>query len=308
MGMMHTNLLQPFYHPLCTRAGVAIDLLRLDLIDPTVSGNKWFKLMPLLELLDGSQPILSFGGAYSNHLHALARLGYKQGFRTIGVIRGEPQQTPTTEDLELWGMKLHFVSRSDYRQKNNPEFIRALQARFGQFFLLPEGGANEMAIQGCSDIWSLVGESYRPNQVFVSVGTGTTLAGLAVGAPSGTKLTGICASGGFDYLEAQIKDSLKAFSLNEDVSWCLESACNLRFAKVDTELSALWQRLSQLDLQLDPVYTLRLFHSIVRKLHRGVFSPGQRILLVHTGGLQGVRGQQLRLNRLASAHCGPVPL
>lgn len=305
---MLPSLLEPFNHPLFKRSAICVDILRLDRIDPFISGNKWFKLRPFFDSLDGQKPILSFGGAFSNHLHALARMGHQRGIKTIGVVRGTPQQTPTLDDMQSWGMALHFVSREAYKNKESSNFISALKQRFGPFFLLPEGGATDLAIQGCSEIWKYLPNDYSADRVFTSVGTGTTLAGLLLGAPKGTKITGIAASGNFDYLESEIAASLQSFQLNQGVRWNLESACDLRFAKLNSELAALWQRVDHLGLTLDPVYSLRLFHSVLRMLHRNELTAGERLLLIHTGGLQGLRGQQQRLSLLASAHCGPIPL
>ena len=311
---MKSVLLDRFDHPLFDRHEVSVDVLRLDKIDPLISGNKWFKLQPLLIGRKVKRPILSFGGSYSNHLHALARFGQRYEIPTIGVVRGERKYTPTLEDAERWGMQLHFLDRDNYRamrdsnsvQRSN--VIRELTARFGRFDLIPEGGATGSALQGCAKIWGLVPDDYRPDRVIVSVGTGTTLAGLVLGAPAGTRLEGVAAITDFNYLRPAIGAVLSGRRLNPDVSWTLLPGVDLGFARLNAELAALWMAASQQNLELDPVYTLRMLHTLIRRLLKGEYKPGSRIMLVHTGGLQGLRGQQERLSRLASAHCGPIPL
>lgn len=311
---MDTALLQPFDHPLFERHCVRVDILRLDRIDPLISGNKWFKLQPLLERSEPQRPVLSFGGAYSNHLHALARFGQKHRIPTFGIVRGESKLTPTLEDAQSWGMHLHFVQRDQYRQlreRNNDveqPILAQFAERFGRFDLLPEGGATDEAMVSCGRIWSLLPQEYKADRVLVGVGTGTTLAGMVLQAPANTQLEGVAAIAQFAYLQPQIDALIAGRTLNRHVSWCLVEGAPLGFAKVNAELSGLLLRAQALQLALDPVYTLRLLHSFIRRVLAGEFAPGERILLIHTGGLQGLRGQQQRLSRLASAHCGPIPL
>ena len=308
------ELFERFEHALFDRHKVKVDILRLDRIDPLISGNKWFKLQPLLIGRTAKRPILSFGGCYSNHLHALARFGQRYEIPTIGVVRGERKYTPTLDDVERWGMQLHFLDRENYRAIRNSNFerrsnlIRELTARFGRFDLIPEGGATGTALQGCAKIWDLVPNDYRPDRVMVSVGTGTTLAGLVLGAPAGTRLEGIAAIADFNYLRPAVGAVLLGHRLNPDVSWTLLPGVDLGFGRLNAELAALWAAASHQNLELDPVYTLRMLHTLIRRLLKGEYKSGTRIMLVHTGGLQGLRGQQERLSRLASAHCGPIPL
>jgi len=313
---MSPEFLQPFDHSIFSRLGVEVAFLRLDLIDPLISGNKWFKLQPLLDRRNPKQPILSFGGAYSNHLHALARFGQQHGIKTYGVVRGEPRQTATLEDAQNWGMRLHFVGRQSYRDlrgdaavaDHSASILSELHRLYGDFYTLPEGGATKEALSGCSKIWSLLPTGYRPDRVLVSVGTGTTLAGLVLGAPEKCRVEGVAAIGEASYLVKAIEHQLIGRKLSPDVSWSLDAGVALRFAKLNSELSGLWHRVALLGIELDPVYTLRMLHYFLRKLHSDQYVRGEKLLLVHTGGLQGLRGQQQRLSHLASAHCGPMPL
>lgn len=311
---MDSEFLHPFDHPLFDRQGLTVEWLRLDKIDPLISGNKWFKLQPLLEHHTPGRPLLSFGGSYSNHLHALARFGQRHDIPTVGVVRGDGKLTPTLEDAQRWGMQLHFLDRQSYREVRDPGsgrrsmIIRKLTAQIGRFDLIPEGGATGAALTGCAKIWDLLPKGYRPDRVLVSVGTGTTLAGLVLGAPAGTRIEGVAAIADYGYLKGAIGAVLMGHRLEPDVNWRLIPGFDLGFGRVNAELSALWMAASHQHLELDPVYTLRMLHTFLRRLLKGEYSPGERILLVHTGGLQGLRGQQERLSRLASAHCGPIPL
>lgn len=311
---MSTELLHNFDHPLFAQRGLSVDFLRLDRLDPFISGNKWFKLQPLLERSAPRRPILSFGGSYSNHLHALARFGQRYEIPTIGVVRGEQKLTPTLEDAQRWGMQLHFLDRQSYRDmrvlgsEQRAAVVRQLTARFGRFDLIPEGGATKEAISGCAKIWDLLPPEYQPDRVLVCVGTGTTLAGLVVGAPVGTRLEGVSAIADYAYLESDIGAALAGRRVKPDVSWQLLPGVDLGFGRLNAELAALWHVASHRGIELDPVYMLRMVHSLVRRTLVGEFSQGERILIVHSGGLQGLRSQQARLSRLASAHCGPIPL
>lgn len=311
---MNSTLLQRFDHPLFARHNLSVDILRLDLIDPHISGNKWFKLLPLLPELRPGRPLLSFGGAYSNHLHALARFGQRYSIPTIGVVRGDPVETPTLLDAQRWGMQLHFIDRQSYRALRDeaaPQgkaLMADLAERFGEVELIPEGGATDAALRGCSTLWSLLPEGYRVDRLLVGVGTGTTLAGLALGAPEGVQLEGFAAINDYRYLERSIESVLALHNCSPSVRWRLLPGSELGFAKLNLELAALWSAAAARGVELDPVYTLRTLHAFIRRLLAGEYRAGERILLVHTGGLQGLRGQQARLSRLASAHCGPMAL
>jgi len=312
---MDLNLLEPFKHPIFAKHQLEVDILRLDRIDPMISGNKWFKLQHLLHRPSKRTRILSFGGAYSNHLHALARFGQQNGIPTIGVVRGELRSTPTLEDCQKWGMQLYPLGREQYRDIRaddetslGGDLRRELRARFGDFYLLPEGGATREAIAGCGAIWGYVPEDYRPSRVLVSVGTGATLTGLIAKAPPGIQVDGVAAIGDAGYLVQVVSTLLYGRELEEGVRWSLNSALPLRFAKLNGELAALWYRAEEAGVELDPVYTLRMLHYLLRNILAGNYRKGERILLIHTGGLQGLRGQRENLSRLASAHCGPMPL
>lgn len=310
---MSTSLIDPFIHPLFARHGVELDLLRLDRIDPLISGNKWFKLLPLLERERSQVPIVSLGGAYSNHLHALARFGQVHKIATLGIVRTDQLETPTLQDCQNWGMELRSVSRELYRElcgvdtSGSHTYFEQLRREMGDFDLLPQGGSTPSAVKACAQIWRHVPQPSRYQRVICGVGTGTTLAGLIAGSPDHMHFDGISALAQVESHVVEIKTQLASQTANARDTWGVEAGAELRFGKVNAELAGVWQRAVQQGLELDPIYTLRALHWLIRQVLSGRLSD-QQVLLVHTGGLQGLRGQQGRLSRLASAHCGPIPL
>lgn len=291
--------------PVFKQAGVQLELLRLDLVHPLISGNKWFKLKYALQAfqLSDCQRILSFGGAWSNHIHALAYAGFEQGIETVGVIRGEraAQLSPTLVDAERWGMRLEFVSRGQYRDKSDAEFVARLRNKYGDFYSLPEGGSGEWVIAGCREIISLF-DAAAYDLICCACGTGGTLAGLIAGKPEGATLLGVSALKGGDFLYADIRELLAAAGIDDPGGWSLALDCHEGgYAKVSSRLAAAMQYFTQHSgIGLEPVYTGKALLALLQKLERGEFARGDRVMLVHTGGMQGLRGmKQTLLNRLA---------
>jgi 1-aminocyclopropane-1-carboxylate deaminase len=288
--------------------GLNFDLLRLDQIDNLISGNKWFKLLPNLSSLASDDLVASFGGPHSNHIHALAYAAEKQGLKSVGFIRGEPQSTPTLEDAQSFGMQLIFIDRDTYREK--PTELLAQRYQLKDPYWIPEGGSNLNAVLGCAAIWqqsSLQGNDY--DQVYVAVGSGGTLAGLIAGAPRETELIGVSALGGCADLPERVSELLGQVVPNQadqSVQWSVEVALSQRYGKVTAELAATHVRAQTLGVVLDPIYTLRVFHYLNRQFVEGRLKD-KRVLMVHTGGLQGLRAQQQRINRLAGEFVGPLP-
>ncbi len=276
-------------------AGVILDIRREDLIHPIISGNKYRKLKyNLLEAKSrGYDTLLTFGGAYSNHIAATARVGKEQNFKTVGVIRGEElagQETlnPTLSIASGNGMTLHFISRAEYRQKNEPGFLASLQQHFGDFYLLPEGGTNILAVKGCEEI--LAGSDRKYNYICCSAGTGGTLAGLINSAHKLQQVIGFPALKG-----SFLKKDICNFARNQN--WSLEENYHFGgYAKVTEELIHFINDFREkTGIPLDPVYTGKMIYGILDKARRGHFSPGSSILAIHTGGLQGIAGMNEKL-------------
>ncbi len=274
-------------------------MLRLDLLHPQISGNKWFKLRLNLQAARarGYDTVLSFGGAYSNHLHALAAAGKMQGFKTIGVVRGEPV-VPINATLAFareHGMELYHVTRADYRNKSDPAFLASLQERFGEFFLIPEGGANIAGVQGCADIagllhWSApaAATSSRSERVVaLACGTGTTLAGLLLGRKEDYRILGVSALKG-DFLENDVRKALQNCGVADPGNWRItEEWHGGGFARFSPELLDFIQDFRRrTGIPLEPVYTGKLLLGLYRMMERGEFPRGTEIIAIHTGGLQ----------------------
>lgn len=207
----HPTPIQEIHDPLLKRHGVRLLLKRADLVHPVISGNKWYKLKyNLLEARQqGVSTLLSFGGAYSNHIHALAGVGSEYGFKTIGVIRGEAHEplNPTLRFAVAQGMVLHYLSRADYRLKQTPQLIEQLRQRFGDFYLIPEGGTNALAVQGCSEMLADVREGF--DVVVCACGTGGTLAGLIAGLDGERRVLGIAVLKGAEFLRDEVRRLLE---------------------------------------------------------------------------------------------------
>jgi len=301
--------LQKVDHPLFIRHGVELYIKREDLLHPQISGNKWYKLKyNLLHAKEqGYTRLVSFGGAFSNHLHALAFAGHHYGFETIGFIRGEVIEplNPTLADAVGWGMKLHSLSRSEYRRRHEPAFVRQLVEPFQRCFVIPEGGANQWAIAGCADIVEGISQQLPDyDYVCVPCGTGATLAGIVAALDStvenSAQALGFTALKGHASLASEVANMLSDFGCSDGLRWQLvdEFHCG-GFAKITPELVLFmrqWQQ--QTGIALDPLYTGKMLLGLCELLKRGFFTAGSKVVAVHTGGMQGVRGMQAQIERL----------
>lgn len=278
--------------------GIQLYIKREDLLHPEVSGNKFRKLKyNLLEARNSNfDSLLTFGGAHSNHIAATAAAGKHFGFQSIGVIRGEELEnsrekwSPTLKYAESCGMKFKFISREEYREKETPEFINKLKNYFDDFYLVPEGGTNELAIKGCAEILSEEDKDFH--FICSSVGTGGTLAGLINAATDSQKVLGFSALNS-DYLKDAISNMV-------DSSHC-ELILNYHFggyAKVDEQLINFMNDFSKkYKINLDPVYTGKLLFGIFDLIKQGYFPANSKILAIHTGGLQGIEGMNRFLKK-----------
>ncbi len=288
---------QELHFPWLKEKGISLCIKREDLIHPVISGNKYRKLKyNLLEAKNrGEHTLLSFGGAYSNHIAALAYAGKERDFRTIGVIRGEElkhhwQDNPTLKAAQAQGMQLYFLSREDYRRKEETAVLSQLKAKFGDFYLLPEGGTNALAVKGCEEI--LTSEDDTFDVICTCVGTGGTLAGLANAAWPHQRVLG------FPVLKGEyLKDSIRNFAQKDN--WELVPGFHFGgYAKVNADLVRFINRFKeQTGIQLDPVYTGKLFFGLLELIKQDTFAPGTRILAIHTGGLQGIPGMNIVLKK-----------
>ena len=281
--------------PVLDKMQIALFIKREDLVHPTISGNKYRKLKYnlLRATEEGHNCLLTFGGAYSNHIYSTAIAGKEQGLKTIGIIRGEEltqswKQNPTLRSAHRAGMELRFVSRSDYREKGTSKFLKELHQVYGRFYLLPEGGTNDLAIRGCEEILTDADEGF--NYICSSVGTGGTIAGIINTSLSNQKVLGFPALKG-DFLQ---KDICK-FVRNENWALLLDYHFG-GYARVNGQLiNFINEFKSKNQIQLDPIYTGKMMYGIVDLVERGYFPKNSKILAIHTGGLQGITGMNLKL-------------
>ncbi|MFH6944110.1 1-aminocyclopropane-1-carboxylate deaminase/D-cysteine desulfhydrase [Flavobacterium sp. FlaQc-50] len=276
---------------------ISLTIKREDLLHPFVSGNKFRKLKyNLLQAkAENQETVLTFGGAFSNHIAAVAYAGKEQGFKTIGVIRGEElfdkmEENPTLRFAQENGMQFEFVSREDYRLKNEISFLQNLKQQFGDFYLVPEGGTNELAVKGCEEI--LTAEDADFNYVCCAVGTGGTISGLINSAFPNQKILGFPALKG-DFL----KDEIRIFVKNEN--WSLISDYHFGgYGKINLELVEFINAFFEENkVPLDPVYTGKMVFGVIDMIHKNYFPAHSKILLIHTGGLQGIDGMNLKLKQ-----------
>jgi 1-aminocyclopropane-1-carboxylate deaminase/D-cysteine desulfhydrase-like pyridoxal-dependent ACC family enzyme len=272
-----------------------ITVLRLDRMGGLAPGNKAFKLRRVLAAAkqQGVSRILSFGGAWSNHLHALAAMGAREGLQTIGVVRGTEADTAMLRDVRRWGMQVVSVSREEYRRRNDPDYQRQLTQKFAPCLLLPEGGASIDGVLGCTNIAALADElAPGIDKVVVPVGTGTTLAGLAAGLHPGPSLVGVAALKNATDLEQRVNKGLQGAQVDAAVDWTIlhDHHCG-GFARASEDLKVFMLEFERVQgLLLEPVYTGKMFLAVHQLLASGAWRLDESLLLVHTGGLQGRRG------------------
>jgi 1-aminocyclopropane-1-carboxylate deaminase len=264
--------------------------MRLDLIDPVISGNKPFKLSEYIRSAKnaGHQGLATFGGAWSNHIHATAHAALQSGLRSIGIIRGERPGilSPTLSDAEAAGMELRFISRSDYRALRNN--IQSMEDSFPGFTVIPEGGAGAPGMRGAAGIMDLIpAEAY--DWIICACGTGTTLAGLISAATSRPQFLGISVLKGHTGLKNDINNLLKYSTENFHYE-IIDRFHAGGYAKFDDGLIDFMNDFHQrTGIPTDIVYTGKLMRAIDTLMSEGFFKPDARILAIHSGGLQGNR-------------------
>ncbi|MBS1951991.1 MAG: pyridoxal phosphate-dependent deaminase, putative [Cytophagales bacterium] len=261
---------------------------------PLVSGNKWWKLKYNLEEAQkhGHHTLLTFGGAFSNHIYATAAAAKELGLKTIGIIRGE-KVLPLNDTLSFaakCGMNLHFVSREEYRTKHSGEYIDCLHKQFGDFYLIPEGGTNELAVKGCAEFARKKLSKIDFDCVCLPVGTGGTLAGIISGLPTEKKIIGFSVLKNGEFLNEEVKNLVKNFSEKEFSNWHIETDYHFGgYAKKTNELDQfILQMKEQNDLPLEFVYSGKMVAGVFDLISKNYFSSGAKILMLHTGGLRNL--------------------
>ncbi len=274
-----------------------VSLLRLDRSGGLAPGNKSFKLHTYFAQAKqlGAARLVSFGGAWSNHLHALAALGHQHGIETVGIVRGEANESETAmlKDAVCWGMRLIRVSRNEYRRRHDPDYQQSLRDQFAPCLLIPEGGASVAGMQGCREIGEIVGRvAPQARRIIVPVGTGTTLAGLACSVDGDCELLGISALKGAADLERRVGELLRVAAPASVANWSVRHDFHCGgFARVNAELRDFILAFEAVQrVELEPVYTAKMLFAIHQLIAQGEWRPDTPVLAIHTGGLQGRRG------------------
>lgn len=307
--------LQAIEHTSISNHKIKLLMARLDDFQPLASGNKYFKLQTNFNFANkkGINQLITFGGAFSNHIHALALLGQQAGFRTRGIIRGEPEnatiysQNPTLLDAQKAGMELHFVNRKEYRLRNDQDYLEKLQQQYPKALIIPEGGSNQHAVSGCMDISRQINKIRQTDIITVACGTGATLAGIVCGLNIKQQAIGYAVLRD-ESMEKRIRTFIsdnqsnlgKADKDKDKANWLVEKADFGGYAKVDKDLlSFIFDWLAQTGILLDPIYTSKMCMRLMQQIEAGVFAPNTSICMVHSGGLQGWRGMEKKVIQLA---------
>lgn len=288
--------------PQLDKLEVSLSVKRDDQNDRLISGNKFRKLKyNLIEAEKrGQRTLITFGGAYSNHIHALAAAGERFGFRTIGIIRGERPAilNPTLNDAQKFGMELQFITREAYRNKDAATFREELEKHYGPHYLVPEGGSNVLAVRGCVEIVSEFTETY--DHICLACGTGGTIAGIIAGMNHNGKVHGFSVLKGGSFLTEEIEHLIRDFNGESYDNWQLATDYHFGgYARYNWDLIQFINNFyANHHIPLDPVYTGKMMFGVYDLVNQGFFAKGSNILAIHTGGLQGIRGFNDRFGRL----------
>ncbi|MEL1248695.1 1-aminocyclopropane-1-carboxylate deaminase/D-cysteine desulfhydrase [Flavobacterium helocola] len=276
--------------------GIELFIKREDKLHPIISGNKFRKLKYNIQeakRLDHAT-LLTFGGAFSNHILAVAGAGAEFGFKTIGVIRGEElenkiYENPTLAKAQELGMQFYFVSRTAYRDKEEPSFVSHLHEKYGSFYLVPEGGTNNLAIKGCEEILTNSDKEYFTH-ITCAVGTGGTISGLINSLTEKQQIIGFSSLKG-----AFLSEVIRNFV--SKTNWSINDNYHFGgYGKVTDELIQFLNSFySQTAIPLDPVYTGKMVFGVLDLIEKGYFPENSKILMIHTGGLQGIKGMNFAL-------------
>ena len=269
---------------------ITLFIKREDLLHPHISGNKFRKLKYNLAQAkkENKEMLLTFGGAFSNHILAVAAAGSEYGFKTVGIIRGDELENkiadnPTLQKAQDFGMVFEFVTREIYSDKDNPKFIEQLKEMFGDFYLLPEGGTNDLAVKGCEEI--LTDEDAKFDYICCAVGTGGTISGIINCSKKGQQVLGFPALKG-DFLS----EDIRKFVANSNWELILDYHFG-GYGKVTEELILFINDFyKKHKIPLDPIYTGKMVFGVLDLITKNYFPENSKILIIHTGGLQGILG------------------
>jgi 1-aminocyclopropane-1-carboxylate deaminase len=293
--LLLSNLIstQEIHLPIFEKKGISLAVRRLDKVHEQVSGNKFFKLKYNLEEAkkEGKNTLLTFGGAFSNHIHATAAAAKLEGFSSIGIIRGEETfpLNPTLSFAQSLGMQLAYISREEYRTKTEAAFLDKLKEKFGDFYLIPEGGTNALAIQGTKEILHENDTDFT--HIGCSIGTGGTFAGLAGSILFDQQLLGFSSLKG-EFIHSDTNNLLLENQIRPNGKIRFFDSYHFGgYGKFKPELiEFIHWFFAQTQIPLDPIYTGKMMFGIMDLISKDFFEKGSKILAIHTGGLQGITG------------------
>lgn len=314
------SLLQKIQHPLFEKYQLDVRVKRDDALHGIISGNKWRKLKYNLAHLknQGYQGALTFGGSYSNHLHAFAYACKQENIPCIGIIRGEADYANnfTLTWARHWGMKCHFVDRKTYRRRFDTDFINELNALYPEYFIIPEGGSNALAVTGVAEVLTELASQADFDTLITPVGSGGTLAGLISGDSVANdtqhkntqhKILGIAVLKQAEYLREEIKRLVTPEGLTH-TNWQLLTDFHRggygKFKAADVERIIAFNK--QTGITFEPMYSGKMILALLDLISQGYFSAHERIILLHTGGLQGLGGM-IEQGRLKASDWPPMP-
>jgi 1-aminocyclopropane-1-carboxylate deaminase len=289
--------LHEIHDDILERSHIRILIKRDDLIHPAIPGNKWRKLIYNLQAARdaGHDTLLTFGGAYSNHIYAVASAGRIFGFQTIGVIRGEEHLplNPVLGHAVTCGMTLRYLDRASYRRKYDQDIIASLAAQFGDFYLVPEGGTNCLAVRGCAEAVAEIEEPF--DYLCCPMGTGGTLTGLVAGLAGRARALGFSALKGGSFLADDVRELLTRCEYPPYDNWAVVTDYHFGgFARQTEELTRFIDDFRERhQIALDFVYTGKMMFGILDLVAGGHFPTGSTIVAVHTGGVDIGQGSPL---------------
>ncbi len=282
---------------------VKVFMKRIDLVHPVISGNKWYKMKyNIAEMMDeGKGTLLTFGGAFSNHIHATAAAGKIFGFKTIGLLRGE-EHLPLNETLQSAvanGMEIHYVDRTTFRERDSVKFLDGLKKQFGDVYILPLGGTNTIALKGCAEIVDQIEVDF--DYICSASGSGGTFAGIATGLNGNKKGIVFPALKGGEFLKEVISDLVFKYSGKNFQNWTINTDYHFGgFARLTKELVEFTKKFEKLNgFELDYIYTNKMMFGIAELIKSGYFKMGETIVAIHSGGLQGNLGMQKKIKKFA---------
>lgn len=286
----YQSKIEPINHPLLSKHQIHLSILREDLIHPAISGNKYRKLKYNILAAQrlGYQKVLTFGGAFSNHIAATAAAAHQNNLAAIGIIRGEElepfiAENPTLAFAQSKGMELKFISREAYRNKDSEAYLAQLKAEYPDCYVIPEGGTNALAIQGCEEILHEACQEYE--YIATSIGTAGTIAGILNSTTENQHVLGFPSLKG-DFFSQEIS------KLTSQTNYTILPDYHFGgYGKVSEELINFINSFKkQTTISLDPLYTGKMLFGIFDLIQQEYFSPHSKLLAIHTGGLQGIEG------------------